>query len=96
MNNAACKEVSSRKILAIRAKALEALGLPVTDRCPTCMHAAAVPYRRHDANGHITEGCVDAHHTPALEGLSLETRHWHFRTPAVTLRGAELARLARR
>lgn len=84
-------EAVSRKIIAIRTRALKALGSEIEDRCPLCMKPAASPYRSPDHKS----GCVDAHHTAALQGLNLQTAQWHFRPEAVNIRRSLLASLPR-
>ena len=59
-------------------------------RCNTCMRPLAAPFRRSDASGKITEGCVDAAHTGHLYGASLT---WHNRPAARALRKAAVDRL---
>ncbi len=83
------KEDVSKKIMQLRLAALEALGVEAQDRCPTCMCTAERPFREHGPNGEITLGCVDAHHTEALEQLTPEiwaTVRWHFRPDGVAVR----------
>ena len=79
-------EVISRKALQIRARA----GNPCTT-CPTCGREPNNPYRRINA-GVITEGCVDATHTYAMEcSATSNTRSWHFRKVAKEIRKMDLA-----
>ncbi len=78
-------DATSKKILAIRAKA----GNPCVT-CPTCTRTAAAPFRRLDDRGAVVAGCVDAAHAGHLYGSSLE---WHNRPQAAQTRKAELARL---
>ena len=91
-------ESVSKQIIEGRLAALTALGAPVCDRCPTCMGAAAQPYRRENASGDIVEGCVDAHHTEHFEAVRRQYGEWpsvawHFRLSAVGVRRSWLERL---
>jgi hypothetical protein len=74
------KEVASRTILKIRAAAGNNC-----ERCPACAKPASMPYRR-IVDGVYVEGCVDASHTPHMQGLAMDTAHWHFRAEAVQIR----------
>lgn len=58
--------------------------------CTTCTRSIHSPYRRHDARGHVTEGCVDASHDGHLHGESLR---WHNRPEAKEIRKYELLTL---
>lgn len=61
----------------------------VASVCPTCCRAAGAPFRRFDASGRVSEGCVDGFHTGALVPLS-GSAAWHNRPAAKAIR----ARLA--
>lgn len=76
---------TAAKINAIRA----AHGNPMLVCC-LCGRAAANPYRRYDARGKVTEGCVDAFHHGHLIG---ESAAWHTRPVAAQLRRETLADL---
>ena len=84
------KTTISEKILSIRAAA----GNPC-NTCPTCGRAPSAPYRRYDAQGRVTEGCIDATHTGRLVGTS-ESNRWHMRPVAEVMRRAELKRIGDR
>lgn len=53
--------------------------------CNTCGRFAASPYRRWDAYGSVTEGCVDDFHSGHLVTPS-ESARWHYRMEAKTIR----------
>ena len=76
------------KILAIRKSAGNDCAT-----CPTCTRAASNPYRRVLGGGKVVEGCIDASHSPHLEGIVSSSGVWHFRAEAIGLRKAELSRL---
>lgn len=59
--------------------------------CYTCTRPVASPYRRSDASGKISEGCIDQCHSGHLYGSSLE---WHNRPAAKKLRAETKARIA--
>lgn len=79
------KDTTSAKILSIRAKAGNENKV-----CPTCGKSPGSPYRRQDARGRITEGCIDAIHTDQLYG---ESARWHDKTEAKQIRRNELQSL---
>ena len=60
------------------------------DVCVTCTRPVESPYRRHDARGHVIEGCIDESHTGHLYGESLR---WHNRPVAKKLRADTKARI---
>lgn len=59
------------------------------DVCCTCGRGAGAPYRRHDASGHVIEGCVDAIHTGMLV-TTTESNRWQNRPEADQIRRATL------
>jgi hypothetical protein len=83
---------ASAKINAIRSAARLSLGMGDATCCPTCTRSAASPYRR-QVDGKVSEGCIDAFHTPAFEGIATTSAAWHFRPEAVALRAQTLAHL---
>jgi len=51
------------------------------------------PFRRYDHDRQIIAGCVDAVHTPHMEGDTSALAAWHFRPAAVLERKKWLALL---
>jgi hypothetical protein len=75
-----------RKTLATRAKA----GNPGT-HCPICGHETDRPFIRRNAQGVVTEGCVDAFHAASLSAtLPGSYREWFHRNEARRCRRALL------
>lgn len=83
------------KINAIREKALRSLKAQPHSVCPTCGKPAAAPFRRHDVEGRVVEGCVDAHHHGHLVTPS-SSADWYYRPTAVEIRRTELRALTSR
>ncbi len=44
--------------------------------CPTCCKPSDRPYRSHNSEGKIVQGCVDEFHTDRLIGISASSS-WH-------------------
>lgn len=82
------KEPASRDILSIRANAGNSCEV-----CPTCTKPASAPFRTTDNDGTVISGCIDAAHTPHLEGLQSQSAAWHFRPVAIDFRIREALRL---
>ena len=53
--------------------------------CTICGKPAGSPYRRHDSEGKIFEGCVDGFHSGHLP-IPSNTAAWHNRSSAKKLR----------
>lgn len=57
------------------------------DQCPSCTRSKYHPFRRYDARGKITMGCIDDFHTGHLTPIS-QGNSWHMRKEAQKWRRA--------
>ncbi len=56
-------------------------------QCPTCTRGKYEPFRRYDAEGRITMGCIDDFHSGHLTPISA-SNSWHERKSARAHRAA--------